>query len=124
MTDLKTRETTDLIAADKVEGTPIFGANRDKMGDVKSIMINKRSGKVEYAVLSIGGFLGMGTKYHPIPWAKLDYNTDLGGFLLNVSDDQLKKAPTFNDNDGFMLGSDRDRETEVYNYYGERPYWS
>ncbi len=124
MTDLKTRESNDIIAADKVEGTPVFGANRDKMGDVKSIMINKRTGKVEYAVLSIGGVLGMGAKLHPVPWSKLDYNTDLNGFLLNVTEEQLKKAPTVDANEGFMLNADRQRETEVYSFYDERPYWS
>ena len=121
MTDLKTREINDVIAADKVEGTSVFGANRDKMGDVRSIMINKRTGRVEYAVLSIGGVLGMGAKLHPVPWAKLDYNTDLDGFLLNVTEDQLKKAPTFDPNEGVLLNSDRQRETEVYSYYGQRP---
>ncbi len=121
MTDLKTRETSDIIAADKVEGTPVFGASRDRMGDVKSIMINKRTGKVEYAVLSIGGVLGMGAKLHPVPWSKLDYNTELDGFLLNVTVDQLKKAPTFEPNEGFLLNPDRRSETEVYSYYGEQP---
>ena len=124
MTDLKTRETNDLIAADKVEGTAVYGANRDKMGDVKSIMLNKRTGKVEYAVLSIGGFLGLGTNLHPVPWSKLTYNTDLDGFLVNLTADQLKDAPTFSNSDSFMLNSNRDREAEVYKYYDETPYWA
>ena len=124
MTDLKTRETKELIAADKVEGTAVYGANRDKMGDVKSIMLNKRTGRVEYAVLSIGGFLGLGTNLHPVPWSKLTYNTDLDGFLVNLTADQLKDAPTFSNWDSFMLNSNRDREAEVYKYYDETPYWA
>lgn len=119
-----TKETNTLISADKVEGTAVYGANRDKIGDVKSVMIDKHSGKVEYAVLSIGGFLGMGTKLHPVPWSKLEYNTDLGGYHLNMTQDQLKDAPSMERSDDYSNGYPRERETEVYSYYNEQPYWS
>lgn len=124
MSHVETKENDQLIAADKVAGTAVYGANRDKMGDVKSVMINKRSGKVEYAVLSIGGFLGMGTKFHPVPWSKLDYNTDLGGYHLNMTADQMKGAPAMDSSDDYAGGYPRESETEVYDFYGEKPYWS
>ncbi len=124
MAKVATDETDQLISADKVEGTAVYGANRDKMGDVKSVMINKRSGKVEYAVLSIGGFLGVGTKYHPVPWSKLQYNTDLGGYHLTMTPEQLKGAPSMDRSDDYSGGYPRERETEVYDYYDEQPYWS
>ena len=124
MANVETKENDQLISAGKVEGTAVYGANRDKMGDVKSVMIGKRSGKVEYAVLSIGGFLGMGTKYHPVPWSKLEYNTDLGGYHLNMTQDQLKGAPSMDQSEDYSSGYPREQESQVYNYYGEQPYWS
>lgn len=124
MTNLATDETNQLISADKVEGTAVYGANRDKMGDVKSVMIGKQSGKVEYAVLSIGGLLGIGTKFHPVPWSKLTYNTDLGGYHLNMTSDQLKGAPSMDSSDDYSGGYPREHEAKVYEYYDETPYWS
>lgn len=124
MSHVETKENNQLISADKVAGTAVYGANRDKIGDVKSVMIDKRSGKVEYAVLSIGGFLGMGTKFHPVPWSKLDYNTDLGGYHLNMTADQLKGAPSMDSSDDYSGGYPRESETKVYDFYGEQPYWN
>jgi sporulation protein YlmC with PRC-barrel domain len=66
-----TRETTDLIASDKVEGTEVYRSNGDHVGEIERVMIEKRSGKVAYAVMSFGGFLGMGEDYYPLPWSLL-----------------------------------------------------
>ncbi len=124
MSHVETKENNQLISADKVAGTAVYGANRDKMGDIKSVMIDKRTGKVAYAVLSIGGFLGVGTKFHPVPWAKLDYNTDLSGYHLNMTADQLKGAPAMDSSDDYVSGYSRESETKVYDFYDEKPYWS
>jgi PRC-barrel domain protein len=62
------RETTSLIGSDKVEGTAVYGPDREKIGSIERVMIDKISGKVAYAVLSFGGFLGMGEDYYPVPW--------------------------------------------------------
>lgn len=61
-------ETHDLIGSDKVEGTDVYGAGDDKIGSIERVMINKRSGKISYAVLAFGGFLGMGHDHYPVPW--------------------------------------------------------
>jgi hypothetical protein len=74
------RETVSLIGSDKVEGTAVYGADKKKIGSVQRVMIDKISGKVAYAVVSFGGFLGMGEDYYPLPWSKLDYDTQLGGY--------------------------------------------
>src|SRR5712691_4684951 len=74
------RETADLIGSDKVEGTTVYDAKGEKMGSIARVMIDKRSGQVAYAVLSCGGFLGIGNDYYPIPWAALSYDTSLGGY--------------------------------------------
>ena len=65
------RETTSLIGSDKVDGTAVYGADERKIGDVQRVMIDKISGKVAYAVISFGGFLGMGEDYYPLPWPNL-----------------------------------------------------
>jgi hypothetical protein len=77
------RETTSLIGSDKVEGTAVYGPDREKIGSIERVMIDKISGKVAYAVLSFGGFLGMGEDYYPVPWSTLDYDTSLGGYHVN-----------------------------------------
>ena len=69
------RETVYLIGSDKVEGTAVYGADDRKIGNVQRVMIDKIGGKVAYAVVSFGGFLGMGEDYYPIPWPNLKYDT-------------------------------------------------
>jgi hypothetical protein len=74
------RETVSLIGSDKVEGTAVYGADDTQIGSIERVMIDKRSGKVSYAVLSFGGFLGIGDDHYPLPWNSLKYDTDLGGY--------------------------------------------
>jgi hypothetical protein len=84
-------ETASLIGSDKVEGTAVYGPDDRKIGTVQRVMIDKISGKVAYAVVSFGGFLGMGEDYYPMPWAKLDYDTSLGGYRVDITEDQLAR---------------------------------
>jgi hypothetical protein len=58
-------------------------------------MVDKRSGKVEYAVMSFGGFLGIGDSYHPLPWESLDYDTRMGGYVVDIDRSRLEGAPTY-----------------------------
>ena len=92
-TRLETRETTSLIGSDKVDGTAVYGSDQQKIGSIRRVMIDQVSGQVAYAVLSFGGFLGMGEDYYPVPWSTLHYDTNLGGYLVNLTKDQLEKAP-------------------------------
>lgn len=115
-------ENHDLISADKVDGTSVYGADGDKIGSIKTVMIEKRGGNVPYAVLSAGGFLGIGEEYHQVPWSKLTYDTKLGGYRLDVTEDQLRDAPRFKADESRQAFS-RDREQRVYDYYGVPPYW-
>jgi len=79
------RETADLIGSDKVEGTDVYRSNGDHIGEIERVMIEKRTGKVAYAVMSFGGFLGIGEEYYPVPWSLLTYNEKLGGYEVNLS---------------------------------------
>lgn len=121
MSSLETKETTSLIGSDKVEGTAVYGADQKKIGSLERVMIDKISGKVAYGVLSFGGFLGMGEDYYPVPWSTLRYDTKLGGYLVNLTKDQLDKAPKFNESRGWNWN--RENDQRVYGYYDARPYW-
>ena len=113
-----TEQTQQIISANDVAGTAVYGANKEKIGTVDTVMLGKRDGKVHHAILSVGGFFGMGDKLHSIPWSKLDYDTDLEGYKLNVTEDQLKNSPTFDKSDRSMA-TDRDFQTKSYSHYGE-----
>src|SRR3979490_3196126 len=95
MKPTETRETGSLIGSDKVEGTNVYRSNGDKVGSIVRVMIDKLSGKVAYAVMSFGGFLGVGEDYYPLPWSLLTYNHALGGYEVNLGEEQLKGAPKF-----------------------------
>jgi len=117
---LERRETDTMIGSDKVEGTNVYRPDGDKIGSIERIMIDKISGKVAYAVMSFGGFLGMGHDHYPIPWSLLKYNTKLGGYEVNIPDQQLKGAPSYSEDWDW---EDRKRAQEIYDYYRVPPYW-
>ncbi len=118
---VEARETGSLIGSDKVEGTAVYGAGDKRIGDVKRVMIDKISGKVAYAVLSFGGFLGIGEDYYPVPWSILNYDTNLGGYRTNLNADKLKTAPKYTQSTGWNWNRENDRK--VYDYYQAPPYW-
>ena len=114
-------ETTSLIGSDKVEGTAVYGADGQKIGKIERVMLDKVSGKVAYAVLSFGGFMGMGEEYYPVPWSTLKYDTSLGGYRVNLTKDKLEKAPKYSSSTGWNWSRENDRR--VYEYYRASPYW-
>jgi hypothetical protein len=111
------RETGNLIGSDKVEGTAVYGADDTKIGSIERVMIDKMSGKVSYAVLSFGGFLGIGDDHYPLPWQSLKYDTNLGGYRTGITETQLKGAPKYG-NDNAWNWSDPARTRSVNDYYG------
>jgi PRC-barrel domain len=115
------RETVSLIGSDKVEGTAVYGADERKIGTIQRIMLDKTSGKVAYAVVSFGGFLGMGEDYYPLPWPNLKYDTRLDGYRVGVTEEQLKSAPKYSRSTDWDW-SDRARDRSVYEYY-KTPLW-
>ena len=115
-------ETSRMIAADKVQGTNVYNAAGEKLGTVERVMIDKQTGKVAYAVMSFGGFLGIGDQHHPLPWSALSYDTEHAGYRVNVDTERLKAAPTVAPDQRI----DWDNETwgrNLHDYYGIRPYW-
>ncbi len=122
MTDLHSEESSTLIAADKVEGTAVYNPDGDNLGTVEEIMLDKIQGRVAYAVMSFGGFLGMGEKFHPLPWQALSYSKDKGGFVVSLSKEVLENAPAYSAEEADML-LDRRYEERVHSHYGAQPYW-
>ena len=110
-----------LIASDKVNGTNVYNLAGEKLGSVDDIMIDKVSGRAIYAVMSFGGFLGMGEKYHPLPWAKLKYDTQKGGYVVNLDKKLLQGAPNYDRNLEFKWTPDYGRKVD--NYYNAPSYW-
>lgn len=118
---LESRETVSLIGSDKVEGTAVYGADQKKIGKLERVMIDKISGKIAHAVLSFGGFMGMGEEYYPMPWSMLKYDLNLGGYRVALTKDQLDKAPKYTKSTDWNWNRDNDRR--VYDYYKISPYW-
>lgn len=109
-----------LISSEDVEDTDVYGTDREKIGQIDHLMIDKVTGKISYAVVSFGGFLGLGHSHYPVPWAALKYDTSLEGYVTGVTEDQLKDAPSFSDDSW----ATRQGETRVYDYYQVPPYWA
>lgn len=115
------KETHDLIASDKVEGTKVYDPSGEHIGSIERILVEKRSGKVSYAVLSFGGFLGIGHDHYPLPWSKLEYDESLGGYCIDITKDQIEGAPKYRDDDQDFWSAENGRR--VHDYYGVAPYW-
>ena len=115
------KDTPGFIASDKVEGTSVYGADSKKIGSIQRIILEKRGGRVAYAVLSFGSFLGIGHDHYPLPWTKLNYDESLGGYRVDVTKDQLEGAPKYRDDDADFWSAENGRR--VYDYYGVAPYW-
>jgi hypothetical protein len=107
---LPIEETSRLIASNKVEGTPVYSRDRQRLGTIYNFMVDKVSGQVEYAVLRYGGFLGMGQRYYPLPWRVLTYHRDAGGYVIDMLARDFEDAPSF----------DRDSEPEFDRSYGRK----
>jgi sporulation protein YlmC with PRC-barrel domain len=113
---LKSGVPFDLIESDRVEGTTVYRSDGTKIGSIERVMIDKYSGQAHYAVMSFGGFLGLGHDHYPIPWAKLDYNPELGGYEVNITDAELKNAPHFDPGKEWDW-ADPSTNKQVYEYY-------
>ena len=111
------KETGNLIGSDKVEGTAVYGADDRKIGSIERVMIDKISGRVSYAVLGFGGFLGLGNDHYPLPWQSLKYDTRVGGYRTGVTEDQLRGPPKCGGENDWNWG-DPARNRALDEYYG------
>lgn len=110
------------IRAKKVLGTPVKTRGGDKVGKIEDIVLDKLSNNIMFAIVGFGGFLGIGEKYHPLPWSVLDYDETAGGYVVNLTKDQLKGAPAYSMED-LTAGDGTQFRTQVYDYYNAPRYW-
>lgn len=116
-------ETTSLITAGKVAGTKVYNADGEQLGEIYDVMLDKRSGRIAYAVMSFGGFLGIGKRYHPLPWAALKYDTRQEGYVVGLTRTQLEGAPTFAAGETPPWGN-RAYEQSIHDHYSSAAYWN
>ena len=109
-----------LMGADTLVGNDVYNKSSEDLGDIKEIMIDMRSGQVSYAVLSFGGFLGMGDKLFAVPWAALKLDTENKRFVLDVNKERLESAPGF-DKSKWPNMADVTWQNSIHAYYGTRP---
>jgi sporulation protein YlmC with PRC-barrel domain len=113
---------TTAIRASRVIGTPVKNNAGETLGKIEDVMLDKTDNAIMFAVVGFGGVLGVGEKYHPLPWSVLDYDEEAQAYVVPYTKDQLKAAPSdtitaLTKDDGTMQ---RDR---VYDYYKVEPYW-
>lgn len=114
--DPNIKETPSLVASDMVVGTSVYDPNDSKIGTVERLILEKTSGRVSYAVLSFGGFLGIGEDYYPVPWQMLTYDDSVGGFRVNITREQVENAPRYRADEDYDWASDNGRR--ISDYYG------
>jgi len=112
-----------VLSASTLAGNAVRNTAGEDLGKMEEIMIDIDSGRVAYAVLSFGGFLGMGNKLFAVPWNALRVDTGEHQFILNVDKQVLEKAPGF-DKDNWPDMADVNWGTQIHSHYGYQPYWS
>jgi sporulation protein YlmC with PRC-barrel domain len=124
--DEETKTTTKkyrrVMSASTLTGDKVVNAAGEDLGKIQDIMIDTPTGRIGYAVLSFGGFLGMGDKLFAIPWDRLSLDEANKRFVLNIDKAKLEKAPGF-DKDNWPDMADPSWGSRIYSYYGSHPYW-
>ena len=113
---------TQAIRATKVTGTSVYNTAGEKIGHVEDVVLDKLSDSIMFAVIGFGGFLGVGEKYHPVPWSLLDYDKSKNGYVVSLSKDVLQAAPAY-DVEELTRDDGKIRDT-TYKYYKVNPYWN
>ena len=111
-----------LMGANTLIGDDVYNHKDEDLGDIKEIMLDVNSGRIAYAVLSFGGFLGIGDRHHPLPWGVLKYDTNLEGYVVNLDKRVLEQAPTYGSDERVDL-ADEAYGKKIHDYYNVPPYW-
>jgi hypothetical protein len=107
-----------LITGSRVTGASVFNRAGERIGHVEDLSIHKTSGQVVYALMSFGGFLGIGEHLHPLPWSVLEYDTAKDGYVVPLDKKQLEEAPSLDRQDLEDLGAGDSWRTRLFDYYG------
>lgn len=120
MSETVTEAVHKLILGSRVEGTSVFNKNGEKVGHIDDLSIERVSGRVAYVIMSFGGFLGIGERFHPIPWSLLDYDVERAGYVVPLDKAELKDAPHYDREELIALGGPSHKlyGERIYDYYG------
>jgi sporulation protein YlmC with PRC-barrel domain len=113
----------DVMAAATLDGNKVISSDGEHVGKISDIMLDVQSGRIAYAVLAEGGFLGMGATLHAIPWNALTLDTDEKCFRVDITAQQIKEEPGF-DKDHWPSMADITWGSELHRYYNRDPYWT
>jgi sporulation protein YlmC with PRC-barrel domain len=111
-----------VMTADTLDGNSVVNLQGEDIGTITDIMLDVRGGRIAYAVMSSGGFLGIGDRLFALPWSALTLDAERKCFVIDVDRAKLEKAPGF-DKDKWPAMADMRWATDVHGYYGVRPYW-
>lgn len=110
------------VKASSMIGTDVCNPKGDNLGEIKEVVIDPGTGRVAYAVVSFGGFLGMGKKLFAIPFSAFEFDVEENEYVLDISKERLEAAPGF-DADHWPSMSEEKWNRDVYKYYERTPYW-
>lgn len=126
MQDVSNRTTQKygVVSASKVIGEAVTNRQDENLGKIQELVFDAKSGRLTYAVLSFGGFLGMGNKLFALPWGSLDFSATENKLVLDVDKEKLKAAPGFDADAKWPDFADRAWGSSIHTYYGQAPYWN
>jgi sporulation protein YlmC with PRC-barrel domain len=119
----KNAEMYGVVSASKIIGEPVINRQKEDLGKIHELVIDAKEGRLAYAVLSFGGFMGMGNKLFALPWKAFEFATNENKLILNVDKEKLKAAPGFDKDAKWPDFADRTWGKGIYDYYGFDPYW-
>lgn len=116
-----------LILSSRVKGSTVFNTEGERIGHIEDLSIDKQTGQVRYALMSFGGFLGIGDKLHPLPWTVMTFDLGKGGYIVPIAKEQLKEAPHYAPSQLEAFGGEdfeyREMVYRFYEPYGALRYW-
>ncbi len=118
MVDINPPQHHHLIASDRVEGTAVYNLAGERLGTIQNFMVDKVSGRAEFAVMQFGGLFGLGTDSYPLPWTMLSYDPERGGYVVDLDKARMDQAPHYGE---LEPAYDRDYDDMVRSYYDKQP---
>lgn len=120
---VKTTRKSGVVSASKIIGETVINRQREKLGKIHELVLDAHEGRLAYAVLSFGGFMGVGNKLFAMPWKTLEFADSGDELILNVDKEKLKAAPGFDQDSKWPDFADKSWGSTIYTYYGVAPYW-
>ena len=120
----KSKAKYGVVSASKIIGEAVVNRQNEDLGKIHELVIDAKEGRLAYAVLSFGGFLGMGNKLFALPWKAFEFAATENKLILNVDKEKLKNAPGFDQDAKWPDFADRTWGSSIYKYYGYDPYWT